>query len=79
MVTDKTLAVTLLEEAHAALVEAGVVSERRARSLQAAAATASRRRSCSLVSGRRLDADLVWNDDFFDNIVGGDATKRAED
>jgi hypothetical protein len=31
MVTDKALAATLLEEAHAALVEAGVVPERRAR------------------------------------------------
>jgi hypothetical protein len=79
MVTDKALAATLLEDAHAALVDAGVVPERRARSLQACAATSQRRRSISLTMGRRLDDEILWNDDFFDdNIVSGDATTRAE-
>jgi hypothetical protein len=77
MVTDKALAATLLEEAHAALVEAGVVPERRARSLQACAATSQRRRSTSLTMGRRLDDEILWNDDFFNDELGSvQATKN---
>ena len=69
MVTDQTLAAMLLEEAQAALVEAGVVPVRRARSLQAACD--SRRRSASLTkTGRRLDDEILWNDDFFDDELG---------
>ena len=79
MVTDKTLAAMLLEEAQAALVEAGVVPVRRARSLQAACN--SRRRSSSSAlppkTGRRLDDEILWNDDFFDDELGSvQATKN---
>ena len=78
MVTNKMLATMLLNEAQAALVEAGAVPERRARSLQqSSVACDSRRSSLMLQPGRRLDNEILWNDDFFDDELGSvQATKN---